>query len=287
MSRNQLYRISWTFNHAENLNFTPEAFAAFAPTIKSNLETKLPGSKFIFSLERCPTTGRLHYQGHINLKSKLRVIEFAGKVRDFMPGVHASPDSERGSTNAEFYCFDPTKPSFVAGPYADRDYIVPDHSWVEQPRGWQLFVKGIMTAPPVQRLIYWFWEPKGNVGKSNFTTYMELNCKVIGLGLGTARDNYYAVSEMTARGYVFDVPRTPPKDFDWKDVYASLEKIKDCNFLSTKYKPKKVILPVIPHMVIFANIPPHYHMMSLDRWRVYRIVVNANQNDCVLEYPVA
>jgi hypothetical protein len=190
------------------------------------------------------------------------------------PGIHLSPDSNRGSTQAEFYCLK-RDDTYIAGPWADREYIVPDYSDILEPTGWQLHARDILIGPPEPRFVHWIWESTGCTGKSMFTNYMELNHSVCGLGLGTARDNFYAVAELPPkRAYIFDVPRTLPKYFDWGDVYMSLEKLKDRNFLSTKYKSKKVFLPVIPHVMVFSNYPPKKECLSLDRWKIWKILGN-------------
>lgn len=283
-SSNAVFRISWTFLHIERLGFTDERFSAFHSEIITGLSAAFEKARFIFSLERCPSTGRLHYQGHINLDTKLRLQEFVRRIQHLMPGVHASIDSNRGSKNAEFYAYDTTKTSFVSGPYADKGYIVPDYSWILEPRGWQTFPLELFLSPPCERLIYWFYETTGKSGKSNFCAFLERKHGILGLSLGTARDNYMLVAELPpARGYTFDVPRSQPKDFDWNDVMASLEKIKDGNFCSTKYKPRKHWCPVLPHLAVFANEPPKYGAMSLDRWRVYRVVITDGRNECVRE----
>ena len=234
-------------------------------------EHKIPGAKFVFQLERGHENNKLHYQGHIKLKTKERVLALAEKLRGTLIGIHLSPDSNIGSTDAEFYATKRDR-TYVAGPWADKDRIMPDFSDLLEPTRWSATVRDILLGPSHPRHIYWIWETEGCTGKSNFATYMEINHKVIGLGLGTATDNFYAVSELPARGYIFDIPRTLPKRFDWAEIYMSLEKIKDRNFLSTKYKPKKVILPVIPHLIVFSNYPPARAALSIDRWKVYRIV---------------
>lgn len=282
--QSQVYRISWTWNRGDRSELSEVEFGAYHQRISDLFERDFSKAKFLFSLERGEAEGRLHYQGHIKLASKLRPVEFAKRVRAVMPGIHVSADSSIGSTDAEFYAFDRSKPSFVSGPYANKEFIVPDYSDLEAPRGWQLHPAGVLRGPPQPRVIYWYYEPTGSVGKSNFCTYMELNHGIIGLGLGMAADNYYAVSELAARGYIFDVPRTQPSRFEWSDVYASLEKIKDRNFLSTKYKPKKVILPVIPHIMVFANEKPNIKMLSRDRWRVFKIMVTDVMNTVIEEH---
>lgn len=271
-SIHQLYRISFTWCKPSFKNWTDDEFSTFHELIKSEFDQKFPKSKYVFQLERAPTTSLLHYQGHINLKVKKRLAEFLKEVQPTLPGIHVSPSSKAGETDAEFYCM--KEETRVSGPYADKDFIFPDYSDISAPSGWQLEAQAILTGPPQKRTIYWIWEEVGCTGKSDFTTYMELNHRIIGLGLSTALDNFYAVSENVARGYIFDIPRSLPKRFDWAEVYMSLEKIKDRNFLSTKYKPKKVILPVIPHVMVFSNQPPDLTQLSRDRWRVLKITDN-------------
>nr|QKV51127.1 putative replication associated protein [Crucivirus sp.] len=268
--QNAVYRLSWTFNKSDAILWQPGEFEGFHEEIKYCFELHCPKSKFIFQLEISPTTQRLHYQGHINLNTKLRPKEFYNRVKGILRGLYVTPSSNAGEKQAEFYCL--KEESRVAGPWADKDYIFEDFSDLTEPTDWQVEVKNILLGPADPRTIYWIWETEGCTGKSSFATYMEIKHKIIGLGLGKAADNFYACSEMKARGYIFDVPRTQPNSFDWSEVYMSLEKIKDRNFLSTKYKPKKVLLPVIPHVVVFANQAPDKKALSMDRWKIFKIV---------------
>lgn len=273
MSIHAIYRISFTFNRKDEV--PEEDFLKYHEVIVPSLQAG-PPAKFIFQLER-GEQGRLHYQGHINLKTKMRSLQWAESVQSFMPGVHVSPSSKEGEVQAEFYAM--KEDTRVAGPWADRDFIFPDFSDIAEPSGWQIQMRDTLIGPPEKRYIYWVWEDTGCTGKSDFTTHMELKHSCMGLGLSTAADNFYAVSEFPRRAYIFDIPRTLPKRFDWAEVYMSLEKIKDRNFLSTKYKPKKVLLPVIPHVVVFSNQAPDLAALSVDRWKVYKII----QNQLVLQ----
>jgi len=271
MSKNAVYRVSFTWNKPADI--VEAEFTDKHISLSAELPILLPKCKFIFQLERGTTNQLLHYQGHLKLAIKHRIVELAKKLQPVFPGIHLSPDSNVGSTNAEFYCLK-KDPTYVSGPWADSEHIFEDFSDLREPSGWTLQVKNILLGPIEERKIYWIWESQGCTGKSNFATYMEKYHKIIGLGLGTANDNFYAVSELPARGYIFDVPRTLPQRFDWGEVYMSLEKIKDRNFLSTKYKPKKVLLPVIPHLIVFANVPPKREALSLDRWAIFKVVDN-------------
>lgn len=274
---NAIFRISWTWHLGDTIALSEEAFIAFADVVKTELSNRFQKSKFVYQVERCPTTNRLHYQGHINLKTKLRCDTFRQQIIDLMPLVYTRPSSKAGEAEAEFYCL--KEETRVAGPWADKEHIFPDWSNLTEPSDWMIPLKDILLGPMEDRYIYWVWEEEGCTGKSHFATWMEVKHNIIGLGLGKAADNFYAVSELPRRGYIFDIPRTLPNSFDWAEVYMSLEKIKDRNFLSTKYKPKKVLLPVIPHIIVFSNYPPKKEALSKDRWKVFKIVEKQLQQD--------
>jgi hypothetical protein len=121
------------------------------------------------------------------------------------------------------------------------------------------------------------YEKGGNTGKSWFGNKMELENDALGLSLGTAADNYYVVAESEElcggfpKIFIFDIPRTLSKTWDWGACYQSLESIKNRFFTSTKYRPKRVRLPFIPQMLVFSNSPPDVTCLTPDRWQIYEI----------------
>lgn len=267
---NAIYRISFTWNKPETC--VEAEFVQSARRVGQHIKDVCRNSKYVYQLER-GELGRLHYQGHIKLHTKERIKAVSSRLREALPGVHTSPSSRVGSTDAEFYCTkDDTR---VDGPWGDDDHIFPDYSNIFPPQGvWEEIKEKLDTQST--RHIMWVYDNIGCVGKTNFATYMEINKLAWGLGLGSAKDNYYAVSTMPCRRcYIFDVPRTQGKNFDWGEMYQSIEKIKDRNFLSEKYKCQKVILPIVPKILILANQPPHRAAMSADRWTVFEIINNA------------
>lgn len=273
----QVYRMSFTWNKPPDL--VEAEFTANPKNIAKVLESIYRDLKCVYQLERGAESALLHYQGHLHFtKTKHRVTEVAVKIQAHFKGIHLSCDSEKGSTEAEFYCMkdDETK---VAGPWFDSKHIVEDWSHLEQPNGWQVAVHRMIKKPAGRRHIIWIWEETGRTGKSEFATYLEVHHQIVGLGLKAAGDNFYAVSELMQQspkpnGFIFDVPRSLPKSFDWADVYMSMEKIKDGNFLSTKYVPKKVLFSKSMHIIVFSNVAPDYQALSHDRWRIYKISGN-------------
>lgn len=273
----QVFRMSFTWNKPADM--VEVEFTDLHKTVTPTIELSYPLTKIIFQLERGTESQRLHFQGHLKFKTKHRVTEVAKKLQVHFKGIHLSADSDRGSTNAEFYCMKHDE-TWVMGPWHDSNWEAEDWSYLSKPNGWQLPVARMLQGSPERRIIYWIWEETGNTGKSEFATYMEVHHNITGLGLSTALDNFYAVSAITdnggkrPNGYIFDVPRTLPKRFDWAEVYMSMEKIKDGNFLSTKYVPKKVLYSKTPHMVVFSNQAPDIQAMSIDRWRIYKVCNN-------------
>jgi len=101
--QNAVYRISFTWNKPAD-----QVEAEFQENghvvLKAQIEATYPKASFVYQLERAPTTGKLHYQGHLKLATKERVLTVAAKLSPQLPGIHLSADSNVGSTQAEFYC---------------------------------------------------------------------------------------------------------------------------------------------------------------------------------------
>ena len=116
--------------------------------------------------------------------------------------------------------------------------------------------------------IYWYYETKGNVGKSTFCKYLCVKHKALILG-GKASDMKYGIVKYMERHgdypnlIVADIPRTNRKFLS----YQGLEEIKNACFFSGKYEADMVI-GNNPHLIIFANFKPDKSKMSLDRWEI-------------------
>lgn len=267
----QVYHVSFTWNKVDDIVETE--FVADPERVGRHILETYPDAKFVYQLERGKETGRLHYQGNIHFtKSKHRPLTVAADLRGVLQGIFVCCDSNNGRRAANFYAM--KADTREAGPWFDPSHVEENWDFLSPPSGWQLPLYNMLTKPAQRRVMIWVWEESGCTGKSEFGTYMEVHHKVIKLGLSTAPDNLYAVSEMIAdrpNGFIFDVPRSLPKRFDWAEVYMSMEQIKDGNFLSTKYKPKKCLYSHCMHIVVFSNVAPDYNALSRDRWRVFKI----------------
>lgn len=146
---------------------------------------------------------------------------------------------------------------------------------IEDIFGWQLQCAALFEQPETKfgRKIYWFWEPSGNVGKSNMCAYFADSCGALQVS-SKSSDAYYAInSYVNSHGHgppliVMDIPRTH------EDVnYESIEKIKDGHFFSSKYM-SAACRYARPHVACFANELPNLSALSLDRFMIFAIVTD-------------
>jgi hypothetical protein len=135
---------------------------------------------------------------------------------------------------------------------------------------WQKEIESIYLTEPDNRSIFWFWEEKGNVGKSAFVKYMIVKYKALYCDGGKKSDlmNLVFNSNMDeCRCVIWDLPRSTKGNIS----YATLECVKNGMVCNTKYETgTKVFNP--PHIFVFANFPPDdVSQLSLDRWKIKRL----------------
>lgn len=136
---------------------------------------------------------------------------------------------------------------------------------------WQCDIIEIIKGEPSNRLIYWYWEPNGNAGKSTFAKYLCYHYNAIVLS-GKGADMKYGVMKFIEKHsvppliIVINIPRSS-KDFI---SYTGIEEVKDGLFFSPKYESDMCIFNS-PHIFVFGNDEPNYEKMSRDRWCVIEI----------------
>lgn len=122
--------------------------------------------------------------------------------------------------------------------------------------------------PLFGRKIYWFWESKGNWGKSFLATYMIDQMRATEVS-GKGNDVFCGIQKLILEDgecppiVIYDIPRCCS---DYVS-YMSIEKLKDGKFFSGKYESGMVRYNR-PHLICFANAPPDMDKLSLDRWIV-------------------
>ena len=206
-------------------------------------------------------SGTPHLQGYVECKKKVRPIEFFKLPRV----LHwESAKGDRASNIA--YCS-------KGGKYETNMRVPKPLKLIskEQFYPWQFDIYNIIINEPDDRLIYWYWETTGNVGKSSFCKYLCAKHDAIVLSGKSADMKYGIIKYHEKHGFypellIFDIPRTSLDYIAW----AGLEDVKNGCFFSNKYESDMVIMNS-PHIICFANAEPDYDKVSVDRWRVINI----------------
>lgn len=223
-----------------------------------HLEQTLKGECqwYVFQ-EETGEEGTPHLQGTICLKARQRL----GQLKVICDKAHWEPTRSVNSSIA--YC---TKRDTRTGALHSFGIDLPKPVRTLQPRGWQMQVMRLITEDPHPRKIHWFWEERGNVGKSTLCKHLVVEHGAI-LVSGKSADVAHALSKRkNIRLVLVDVPRVSA---DYVN-YGVIEAVKNGLLFSGKYDSAQVVFD-IPHVIVFANIEPKYENMSADRWDVHYI----------------
>lgn len=149
-------------------------------------------------------------------------------------------------------------------------------------RKWQQNVLDIINTHPDRRVINWFWEDVGNVGKSYLSMYIDMKWNTI-ICDGKSNDVINQVKVMVIDNniipdvVILDIPRYN----EGFTNYGVIEKLKSGLLYSGKYEGGKIRLTPL-HVFIFANFEPDVSKFSLDRWNIVKIgdtdTVDTNDN---------
>lgn len=142
-----------------------------------------------------------------------------------------------------------------------------------QPRPFQQDVIDVVEGPEEPRVIYWYWEPEGNVGKTCLAIYLHCTYGAVMVG-GKSADilhGFVRVRDITGHDpkvVIVDLQRTVDAS---QDIYKTIESVKDGIFFSGKYESTMVYIKEKPHVFVVSNHPPDIEMFSKDRWRIFGI----------------
>lgn len=131
-------------------------------------------------------------------------------------------------------------------------------------------------APIFNSKIHWYWEPKGELGKTMAARFlcMYRDFYIVAGGKEKMR---HLVANNPHRGYIINLTRHEQSTVS----YPGLEQISDQIFADTfGSKMQGMIQRKGAHIIVFANFPPEYSEMSLSRWVVWQ------WNDSVQEFMI-
>lgn len=219
--------------------------------------------------------GTPHLQGYIEFKKKCRPISVIKNKR-----VHW--EKCKGTKDDNFnYCS-------KGGHYFINGILQKPLKVISDLRPWQDDLMKILIEDADDRSILWYWEKKGNIGKSAFCKYLcfKHNALIVS---GKIADMKNAIMKwFIDKGYypsivIFDVPREALGYIN----YTGIEEIKNGCFYSGKYEGGMVLMNS-PHVLVFANEEPNIEAMSKDRWNIVEVgvkkKVKPSSKDMIIEW---
>jgi len=209
--------------------------------------------KYIYGTERCPTTGKVHYQFFFesSIKSGVRL----SALHRAHPVTHFENCKADLEANYAYCAKGGNVTTNIIDVYIPK--LTPESMY-----HWQRHCLSIALSMPNDRKIIWFWDEKGCTGKTTMGKYLSHFHKAIPLR-GKTNDILHCAAENVSLIYLFIAPRTNEDYFP----YEGLELVKDGFYMSGKYESKPVIRPV-PHVFVFSNFEPNMSKCSADRWEV-------------------
>ena len=143
-----------------------------------------------------------------------------------------------------------------------------------QPRPFQRKILDIIKTKADTRTIWWFWDRKGNCGKSFLNLYLTWEYGSLTIS-GRGSDIKHALTsfqELTGQDPLIlcvDLAREVRKIPS--DLILVLEQIKNQTFFSGKYESSTLRMKDTCHIIVFANRPPRLDAFSSDRLRCFEI----------------
>nr|UOF76688.1 rep protein [Cressdnaviricota sp.] len=270
--RSACYRWSFTFNKSDQIQQDDAQFGEHYIYLCEYFSSQ--SWKYVFQLERGNEGGRLHYQGHLKLGTKQRLGTLVKQLGGIMPGLHLTPDSERGSRNAEFYCIK-RDDTYVAGPWYDSDFEIPydgrDLITADSFHPWQSDVAAIIEGPIHPDKIIWIYQPAGGCGKSSFCKFMYFHFKYPQLIVCKPADLMHLVTSMrSSKVYFVDIQRTLGLEQTMDSLYSAIEQLKNGYVVNTKYVTSIKCFSK-PHVVLFSNVRPDLTKLSAYKWDLYKV----------------
>lgn len=230
----------------------------------SELKRVLPliSKKAVFGLE-VGDSGTPHIQGCLFLNKKMR---YRTIVKENSCFARASFRVIRNDKACIEYC---QKGEAI---YRHGDIPKPPKPLkiIENLYPWQQEIRDLCLTEPDDRTIHWYWEDKGNIGKSAFVKYMVVKHNALFTNGGKHNDliNLVFNNDMdNCNIIIWDLPRASKGHIS----YSTLESVKNGMVCNTKYETgTKCFNP--PHIIVFANYPPDDEgQLSSDRWNIINL----------------
>lgn len=234
--------------------------------------------KWVFQQEKGKETGKLHWQGNIHVKDKVRVTTINKSFNGPMKFARFSATSNEGikTDAANFYCL--KEDTRVDGPWADemskvtlRIEVPWDLAKITEWKPWQLSIFESLKDKD-DRHVNVLYDPEGGNGKSKVMKMAGWK-KWAGIipSVGDAKDLIQACCSMGPRpAYILDLPRTGESDTHINSQMRAIECIKNGYVIDFRYKFQEVIFGS-PIIWVFTNHKLDKSKLSKNRWIVWCI----------------
>lgn len=227
--------------------------------------------KWIYGFE-VGESGTPHLQGYFVLYDKRRMSEIK-KIDEFCYKMHL--ENRKGTEELAIrYCVKDGNyrhsnnlPLHLLKPKIVRkmEILHPADYW-----SWQKDVEEIIKSEIVdKRSIYWIFEENGNTGKSELTKSICFHYGCLLLNKAKNDDIMHAAYnyEGELNNVIIDIPRIVGNRIN----YESVESLKNGVIINNKYETGQKLI-ASPTIIVFSNEMPVLSGLSLDRWKVFKIV---------------
>lgn len=248
--------------------------------------------KYCFQLERgrqisdAHPEGYLHYQGRVSLYQKCRPNELISKWHDWGFQSNVSPTSGDVARKGDnFYVM--KEDTRVDGPWTDKNFEEPRPTLptVTKMEAHGLFPWQADLLDKVKeyddRTIHIVIDAEGNNGKSALPKWVWQ--KRLGQPIppmNSMEDIVQFTMSFPDKLYLIDMPRAMKKR-KLHEFYSGIEMIKNGMLYDKRYHGKFMYIPE-PNIIVFTNTPPKKCYLSLDRWKMWKVV---DQQLVVYKYP--
>lgn len=238
--------------------------------------------QWVFQLEKCPTSGRLHYQGRMSLIKKKRKGELITLLAASpLRGLHVM---ETVTANVTGFDYQMKMDTRVEGPWDDKSWKEPAYiprqyrGLIDRVWPWQRQVLDSRQNFD-DRLVNMVVDVRGCNGKSTVAALGDLHYGGIDLPpVGDHKEllqcccDILMAKQCRDPGLVFvDLPRSLTMDVKrFSPFMTAIEQIKKGKVFEMRFHYKEWWFDS-PQVWVFANHPPNLDYMSVDRWRFFTI----------------
>lgn len=200
--------------------------------------------------------GTPHLQGYVEFKNARSILE----LKKINNRIHWEKAQGSKEDNIK-YC---TKEGNFVTPWNIKPLKI-----ITELKPWQKDVENIATGEPDDRLIHWYWEPIGNIGKTALIKYLLHKYRHCTFSRATKSADILTIAHPDKWTYLFDFARSQETYFH---PWIALEQLKDGLISDSKLKKEtRNIVMNPPNIIVFANWEPDTRTMSKDRWRIVKI----------------